>query len=109
MEINALIPSATRSARARQVAIGTVLIGGAAVPIISGPCAVEPEYVAHARAAADAGASILRGCVHKPRTHPQAFQGVGNCGPRAARGAPPRHGTADRGRAARGGTRGPAG
>jgi 3-deoxy-7-phosphoheptulonate synthase len=80
MEINALIPSATRSARARQVAIGNVLIGGAGVPIISGPCAVEPEYVAHARAAADAGASILRGCIHKPRTHPEAFQGMGNAG-----------------------------
>ena len=80
MEIDALIPSATRNSRARPVAIGNVLIGGAVVPVISGPCAVEPNYVAHARAAADAGASILRGCVHKPRTQPEAFQGMGGAG-----------------------------
>jgi 3-deoxy-7-phosphoheptulonate synthase len=80
MEINALIPSATRPARARPIAVGTVLIGGADVPVISGPCAVEPDYVTHARAAAEAGASLLRGCVHKPRTHPEAFQGMGSAG-----------------------------
>ncbi len=80
MEIDALIPSATRTAQARPVAIGNVLIGGAVVPVISGPCAVEPDYVAHARAAADAGASLLRGCVHKPRTQPEAFQGMGRAG-----------------------------
>jgi 3-deoxy-7-phosphoheptulonate synthase len=80
VEINALIPSATRNARARPVAIGSALIGGAVVPVISGPCAVEPNYVAHARAAAEAGASLLRGCVHKPRTQPEAFQGMGRAG-----------------------------
>jgi 3-deoxy-7-phosphoheptulonate synthase len=80
VDIEALIPSATRRARARGVAIGDVLVGGASVPVISGPCAVEPDYVAHALAAAAAGASILRGCVHKPRTHPEAFQGMGRAG-----------------------------
>jgi 3-deoxy-7-phosphoheptulonate synthase len=80
MEIDALVPSATRHAHARTVAIGDVLVGGAAVPVISGPCAVEPNYVAHARAAAGAGASVLRGCVHKPRTRPEAFQGMGRAG-----------------------------
>ncbi len=54
-----------------------MVIGGPAVPVISGPCAVEPGYVEHARSAADAGASVLRGCVHKPRTAPEAFQGMG--------------------------------
>jgi 3-deoxy-7-phosphoheptulonate synthase len=80
VEIDALIPSATRNARARPVAIGNVLIGGVTVPVISGPCAVEPDYVDHARAAAGAGASVLRGCVHKPRTRPEAFQGMGGAG-----------------------------
>jgi 3-deoxy-7-phosphoheptulonate synthase len=80
VEINALIPSATRTPGARPIAIGRALIGGLAVPVISGPCAVEPDYVTHARAAAEAGASLLRGCVHKPRTHPEAFQGMGGAG-----------------------------
>lgn len=80
MVIDSLLPSATPSARARPVAIGRVLIGGPTVPVISGPCAVEPDYVAHARAAAQAGASVLRGCVHKPRTAPEAFQGMGGEG-----------------------------
>jgi 3-deoxy-7-phosphoheptulonate synthase len=75
--IDSLLPSATRSARARPVSIGAVLVGGPAVPVISGPCAVEPGYVEHARAAAGAGAAVLRGCVHKPRTAPEAFQGMG--------------------------------
>ena len=80
MVIDALIPSATRDHRSRPVAIGNVLFGGPIVPVISGPCAVEPDYVAHARAAAQAGAAVLRGCVHKPRTHPEAFQGMGAAG-----------------------------
>jgi 3-deoxy-7-phosphoheptulonate synthase len=78
--IDSLIPSATRGVRPRPVAIGGVIIGGPDVPVISGPCAVEPGYVAHARAAARAGASVLRGCVHKPRTQPEAFQGMGAAG-----------------------------
>jgi 3-deoxy-7-phosphoheptulonate synthase len=80
VEITALIPSATRNARARPIAIANVLIGGPFVPVISGPCAVEPDYVAHARAAAGGGASLLRGCVYKPRTKPEAFQGMGSAG-----------------------------
>jgi 3-deoxy-7-phosphoheptulonate synthase len=78
--IDSLIPSATRGARARPVAIGGVVIGGPDAPVISGPCAVEPGYLAHARAAAGAGAAVLRGCVYKPRTQPEAFQGMGAAG-----------------------------
>ncbi len=77
MVITSLIPSATRHPRVRPVAIGDALIGGSAVTIISGPCAVEPGYVAHARAAAAAGATVLRGCVYKPRSNPESFQGMG--------------------------------
>ncbi len=80
MVIDSLIPSATAGARSRLVAIGSVLIGGPDAPVISGPCAVEPGYVGHARAAARAGAAVLRGCVYKPRTQPEAFQGMGAAG-----------------------------
>ena len=106
--IDSLLPSATRSARAHPVAIGAVLIGGPAVPVISGPCAVEPGYVGHARAAAGAGASVLRGCVHKPRTAPEAFQGMGCSRPGAARRGATRHRAAGHRRAARRGARRPA-
>jgi 3-deoxy-7-phosphoheptulonate synthase len=78
--VDSLVPNAARDLRARPVAIGTVLFGGPAVPVIAGPCAVEPGYVGHARAAAAAGAAALRGCVYKPRTRPEAFQGMGAAG-----------------------------
>jgi 3-deoxy-7-phosphoheptulonate synthase len=78
--VESLVPSAARDVRARPVAIGAVLFGGSSVPVIAGPCAVEPGYVDHARAAAAAGASVLRGCVYKPRTRPEAFQGMGVAG-----------------------------
>ena len=79
MEIQPLLPGASRE-QAHRVAIGGCGIGGAQVAVIAGPCAVEPEYVAHARAAAAAGASVLRGSIWKPRTDPQAFQGLGDAG-----------------------------
>ena len=44
------------------------------------PCAVEAGYVEHAVAARRAGASVLRGCVMKPRTRPGSFQGMGEAG-----------------------------
>jgi 3-deoxy-7-phosphoheptulonate synthase len=50
------------------------------VHVIAGPCAVEERYVEHAVATANAGASVLRGCVLKPRTSPDSFQGIGNAG-----------------------------
>jgi len=54
-----------------------VIFGGQTVPVIGGPCSVEPGYVAHARVIASTGAQALRGCVHKPRTKPGTFQGLG--------------------------------
>ncbi len=54
-------------------------IGGAAVAVMAGPCAVESEEqivgIAH-RLRAD-GATILRGGAFKPRTSPYSFQGLG--------------------------------
>src|SRR5439155_17808554 len=78
--IEPLLSSASRKRTTRRVDIGGVVIGGDAVPVIAGPCAVEAEYVAHADAAARAGASALRGCVLKPRTHAHSFQGLGALG-----------------------------
>ena len=80
MVIEPLVPSAPRRPGAHTVHIGDVTFGGGRVPIIAGPCAVEPGYVEHARLTAEGGASALRGCVFKPRTRPHSFQGVGSEG-----------------------------
>jgi 3-deoxy-7-phosphoheptulonate synthase len=72
-----LLPTAARPHSHHAVRIGDVLFGGASVPVIAGPCAVEPDYPRQAAAVAAAGAAVLRGCVHKPRTRPDTFQGLG--------------------------------
>jgi 3-deoxy-7-phosphoheptulonate synthase len=61
------------------VRIGPVAIGGGALAVIAGPCAVEtPEQLrASAQAAKTAGASILRAGAYKPRTSPYGFSGHG--------------------------------
>ena len=60
--------------------IGNAAIGGGRLQVIAGPCAVEERYVEHAVATVAAGASVLRGCVLKPRTSPDSFQGLGSNG-----------------------------
>jgi 3-deoxy-7-phosphoheptulonate synthase len=77
--IEPLLPSAAARGSHR-VSIGDVVVGGDAVPVIAGPCAVEQRYLEHATASARAGASVLRGCVLKPRTSPDSFQGLGVAG-----------------------------
>ena len=64
-------------------------IGGDAVVLIAGPCAVEHEQQLgeSARAASQAGARMLRGGAFKPRTSPYSFQGVGDAGLRLLRAA----------------------
>lgn len=59
-----------------------VTVGGAAVTVIAGPCAVESrdQIFAAASAIKDAGATILRGDAFKPRTSPYSFQGLGEKG-----------------------------
>ncbi len=61
------------------VSIGEVKVGGGAVVVMAGPCAVESEdqIVSTALAVKAAGASVLRGGAFKPRTSPYAFQGHG--------------------------------
>jgi 3-deoxy-7-phosphoheptulonate synthase len=53
-------------------------IGGNAIQIIAGPCAVEnrDQLLATARIVKEAGATILRGGAFKPRTSPYSFQGL---------------------------------
>jgi len=65
--------------RPSRVPVGSVAIGGTALTVIAGPCAVEGRAMLldTARAVRGAGAVILRGGVYKPRTSPYAFQGVG--------------------------------
>lgn len=56
-----------------------VVIGGNELTIMAGPCAVESREILDTTAEAvhQAGASILRGGVFKPRTSPYSFQGLG--------------------------------
>ena len=60
------------------VDVAGIPIGGSAIVVMSGPCAVESEgqIMAAARGVAEAGASILRGGAFKPRTSPYDFQGL---------------------------------
>ncbi len=61
------------------VTVGNIQIGGDAVCIMAGPCAVESEEQIFeiAGQVAKAGANILRGGAFKPRTSPYSFQGLG--------------------------------
>jgi len=56
-----------------------VVVGGAAVVVMAGPCSVESrEQIAlSAKLAAAAGAKFLRGGAYKPRSSPYSFQGMG--------------------------------
>ncbi|MBE3574637.1 MAG: 3-deoxy-7-phosphoheptulonate synthase [Firmicutes bacterium] len=55
-----------------------ICFGGAQIPIIAGPCAVEGEeqLLQAARMVKAAGATLLRGGAYKPRTSPYSFQGL---------------------------------
>ncbi len=60
------------------VDVGGVKIGGRAIIVMAGPCAVESaEQVEQAALAVKrAGAHLLRGGAYKPRTSPYSFQGM---------------------------------
>jgi 3-deoxy-7-phosphoheptulonate synthase len=61
---------------------GDVLIGGKAIVLVAGPCAVESEaqVMAIAEPIAKAGVRLFRGGAYKPRTSPYSFQGMGEPG-----------------------------
>lgn len=64
------------------VDIGGVPVGGPALTVVAGPCAVESleQTLIVARAVKQAGAHLLRGGAFKPRTSPYSFQGLGEEG-----------------------------
>jgi 3-deoxy-7-phosphoheptulonate synthase len=68
--------------RPSTVHIGNAAIGRETFSVIAGPCAVETreQALGAARAAAKAGATVLRGGAYKPRTSPYAFQGLAKQG-----------------------------
>ncbi|HYL09786.1 MAG TPA: 3-deoxy-7-phosphoheptulonate synthase [Candidatus Acidoferrales bacterium] len=61
---------------------GEVAIGGQAIAMIAGPCAIESQAQAMAIAeqVAKAGVRLFRGGAYKPRTSPYSFQGMGEPG-----------------------------
>ena len=61
------------------VEVGEARFGSQKFAMVAGPCAVENEtqLLASAKAAKDAGASVLRAGAYKPRTSPYSFQGHG--------------------------------
>ena len=61
------------------VKVGSVVIGGERIVVISGPCAVESREQAFtvARAVRKFGGVIFRGGAFKPRSSPYSFQGLG--------------------------------
>jgi 3-deoxy-7-phosphoheptulonate synthase len=61
---------------------GAVCIGGQAVALIAGPCAIESreQALAIAERVAKAGVHLFRGGAYKPRTSPYSFQGLGEPG-----------------------------
>ena len=64
------------------IRVRDVAIGGDEITVIAGPCSVESEEqtIATAHAVKAAGAKILRGGAHKPRTSPYEFRGLGRRG-----------------------------
>lgn len=64
------------------VTVGKVKIGGGAMAMIAGPCAVEGREIMDdiAGKVRKAGANLLRGGAFKPRTSPYSFQGLGEEG-----------------------------
>jgi 3-deoxy-7-phosphoheptulonate synthase len=76
------------------VRVGRVQIGGGALAMIAGPCAVEGAKVLDeiAGQVKAAGANLLRGGAFKPRTSPYSFQGMGEEGLKILRDVGDRHG-----------------
>jgi 3-deoxy-7-phosphoheptulonate synthase len=64
------------------VMVGRVSVGGRAMAMIAGPCAIEGPQILDeiAGQVKKAGANILRGGAFKPRTSPYSFQGMGEDG-----------------------------
>src|SRR5262245_2868099 len=75
------------------VQVGRVRVGGTAMAMIAGPCAIEGAEILDTIAGhvKKAGANILRGGAFKPRTSPYSFQGLGEEGLKMLRDVGQRH------------------
>jgi 3-deoxy-7-phosphoheptulonate synthase len=75
------------------VMVGRVRVGGGAMAMIAGPCAVESAAIVDEIAVRvkAAGANILRGGAFKPRTSPYSFQGLGEEGLKILKDAGAKH------------------
>src|SRR5262249_8538378 len=75
------------------VQVGKVRVGGGALAMIAGPCAIESAEVLDeiAGRVKAAGANILRGGAFKPRTSPYSFQGLGEDGLKILRDVGQKH------------------
>lgn len=60
------------------ITVGDIKIGGDAIHVMAGPCAVEgkEQLMESAFRVKEAGATLLRGGAFKPRTSPYSFQGL---------------------------------
>src|SRR5713101_4964465 len=76
------IPGSTRTAIGITGNTGEVEIGGAAVALVAGPCAIEDreQALAIGKQVARTGVRLFRGGAYKPRTSPYSFQGMGEPG-----------------------------
>ncbi len=76
------------------VMVGKVRVGGGAMAMIAGPCAVESWAIVDeiAGRVKTAGANILRGGAFKPRTSPYSFQGLGEEGLKILKDVGAKHG-----------------
>jgi 3-deoxy-7-phosphoheptulonate synthase len=76
------------------VKVGSTRIGGGALAMIAGPCAIESAEILDTIAGQvkKAGANILRGGAFKPRTSPYSFQGLGEEGLKILRSVGDKHG-----------------
>jgi 3-deoxy-7-phosphoheptulonate synthase len=64
------------------VKVGNVSFGNGKIGLIAGPCAIESyeQLEESARILSSLGVKILRASAFKPRTNPNAFQGIGRKG-----------------------------
>ncbi len=78
------------------IQVGNLEIGGTAVHVMAGPCAVESreQLFAAAERVKACGATILRGGAYKPRTSPYSFQGMAEEGLKLLAEARERYGLA---------------
>src|SRR3989344_5848582 len=76
------------------IRIGAVEIGGIAIALMAGPCAVESQEQLEivAEALKKSGVCVLRASAYKPRTSPYSFQGMGEEGLQIHAKAKEKHG-----------------